>query len=439
MNITAGFVTDVGLVRSINEDTYVIDEHLKLFGVADGVGGHRGGEVASTTAIETLRACIANGETIAQAIDAANTSVFERSMRDSELTGMGTTITVARAMSATELQLGHVGDSRAYLLRGEVFNQITNDHSMVGDLVRQGQITQEQAALHPRRNVITRAVGMEPTVSIDVIQLTVQPGDRVLICSDGITDMLHDEAIALALMDLTVAPQVCAESLANQALANGGIDNLTAVVFDIDAGDQSQSSDPGAPIVMNVVTFNPAASGSVTPRRTRAKTKSEIFDQQRDESYPRPANQGLAAPATWRSRARWIAITVLPLILVLVASYGALKYNNSRYWYVGDAQGRVALFQGSPDAPLGWEPQRKATSAMRSANITDEVTRRQVLDNTFCASSNKSSVRECFERFTADAVSSPTTSSTTSVPKPTSTSTAPSAPTVRSTTTVAGG
>ena len=446
MNIVAGFVTDVGLVRSINEDTHLIDDHLKLFGVADGVGGHRGGEVASTTAIETLRACIANGNTLAQAIDTANAAVYERATHDSELTGMGTTLTVARSISDTEFQFGHVGDSRAYLQRGSTLQQITSDHSMVGDLVRQGQITEEQAALHPRRNVITRAVGMEPTVTIDVIQLTVQAGDRLLICSDGITDMLRDETIALTMSNQSLSPQACAEALANQAIANGGIDNLTAVIIDIDvtvgvdtvAEQTPEFVNLAAPIAMTLETLSPAQG----PPKPRASSKSTANSPGFDTSLMHVPSTSSEPTAVghhrWWSRARWLAITVLPLVLILIASYGALKYNNSRYWYVGNADGRVALFQGSPDAPLGWSPQRRAISAVRASDIADEATQQQVLDNSFCASSSESKARACFAQFANQNPATPSTTQTTS--SSTTTPTTGSTQSTRaSTTTVAGG
>ena len=423
-------------MRSINEDSFIVDDDLKLFGVADGVGGHLGGEVASTTAIETLRARIASGDTIAQAIEVANSSVYQRSLRDPDLAGMGTTMTIAKVVGDTALQLGHVGDSRAYLLRGEAFRQITNDHSMVGELVREGQITEEQAALHPRRNVITRAVGMESVVSVDLINLTMQPGDRFLICSDGITDMLRDEDIAQAIIDRSVSPQACAELLADHALANGGIDNLTAVVLDIDP-DDTALIDSATPLTMTLETIAPAHQRSRTTAGLRSATLNNSTPQPQVPSAP--ARNGIKVPSWW-GRARWLAITVLPLMLILLASYGALKYNNSRFWYVGDADGRVALFQGSPDAPLGWTPQRKATSNLKTAEIGDEFTRRRVLDNTFCASSSESQVRECFKQLSSSPPIS-TTITTASKPIPTTPRNSPTSipSSSASTTTVAGG
>src|SRR5438477_6613819 len=166
MRLLAGYATDVGRVRDGNEDAFVVDKQLALFAVADGMGGHLGGEVASQTAIEALRAAVASGVSIDAAVRRANAAVFERSTTDQSLYGMGTTLTAAVPAGPAELLIGHVGDSRAYLLRGDDLIRVTEDHSLVEELVREGRITEEQAAVHPQRNIITRVVGVEPDVEV---------------------------------------------------------------------------------------------------------------------------------------------------------------------------------------------------------------------------------------------------------------------------------
>ncbi len=405
MKLLGAWASEVGLVRSINEDSYLVDSNLNVFAVADGVGGHRGGEVASSTAIETLRASMANGTTVEEAIRAANTAVYERSMRDPELFGMGTTMTVAVPLSGFQLLLGHVGDSRAYLCRGGVLSQITDDHSMVGELVRDGQITADQAAIHPQRNVITRAVGMEPTVDVDLVTLEVKAGDRLLLCSDGITDMLHNSAIERALAAATT-PQECAETLADQALENGGIDNLTAVVFDIVSveddgiGATETEVDP-------IETVRPSGPFSAEP--------SLVIPQQ---SFERPRRE-------LRSRIRWLFVSIVPLLLVIGAAFGGLRYVGAHRWFVGSSNGHVALFRGSRDTPLAGTPRLVAVNDALVTHIPEPVLRDQVAANAYCKTSNEQTARTCFNTIARSTAPTPTTVTSTTVPTTTTATTAP--------------
>ena len=170
----------------------------------------------------------------------ANAAVFERAGNDESLYGMGTTLTAAVPISASDLVIAHVGDSRAYLLHAGELRRITEDHSLVEDLVREGRITEEQAAVHPQRNIITRVVGVEPEVDVDLYTLEVATDDRVLICSDGLTTMVDEPGIEAVLSD-PVEPQTVAERLVDAALAAGGTDNVTAVVIDVrELGDHTE-------------------------------------------------------------------------------------------------------------------------------------------------------------------------------------------------------
>ena len=223
-------LTDVGLAREGNEDAFLA--RPPLFVVADGMGGAQGGEVASRTLVEVFEKAAA-GDGLPAALDAtvaeANTRIHGMAQDDPSLRGMGCTAT-ASYVSGGRVSVAHVGDSRLYRLRGDSFEQLTQDHSLVGGLVRLGQLTPEEAEVHPQRSVILRAVGVEPQVEVDVLQHDLEAGDVFLACSDGLTGMVRDEVIAEALKSLP-ALSTAAEMLIGLANSAGGHDNITAVLF----------------------------------------------------------------------------------------------------------------------------------------------------------------------------------------------------------------
>jgi protein phosphatase len=219
-------VSDVGRERRGNEDSFL--ESPPLFVVADGMGGAQGGEVASGMAVEIL-ADAASASDLTGAIEQANQRIHSRAREDGALAGMGTTVTAAWVDDAT-LTLAHVGDSRAYRLRDGSLEQLTEDHSLVGGLVRMGKITAAEAENHPQRSVILRAVGVEPAVEVDVTKHEVEDGDVYLLCSDGLSGMVRDEVIAETLA-IDASLDAAAEMLVDLANASGGRDNITAVLF----------------------------------------------------------------------------------------------------------------------------------------------------------------------------------------------------------------
>ncbi len=231
---TAG-VTDTGRKRRQNEDAFVCEP--PLFAIADGMGGAQAGEVASrlaAAAIEEGAAAIAGEEGVATVVRAANTRIFERAVHDPAVAGMGTTATVAVVdEQAGTVTLAHVGDSRAYLYRKDSLEQLTTDHSLVGELVRSGRLTEAEAAVHPHRSVITRALGTDADVEVDTLTVEVAAGDLVLLCSDGLSAMLRDEEIARVLESTGAAPREAAEALVAAANAAGGEDNVTVVLFEL--------------------------------------------------------------------------------------------------------------------------------------------------------------------------------------------------------------
>lgn len=238
--------TDVGRVRAGNEDAFLAIDDGTLVAVADGMGGHQAGEVASAMAIESLHDGLAQGVPIADAIEAANTAVVTRAARELDLRGMGTTLT-AGVLDGSRLVIGHVGDSRCYLLRAGALTQVTTDHSVVAELIAAGELTEAEALVDPRRAMITRALGIDATVQVDVLDLDLEPGDRLLLCSDGLTTMVRDPAIAEILTSEPDRERAAAELVEAANLA-GGADNITVLVADVvtDADPVPEADNPEA-------------------------------------------------------------------------------------------------------------------------------------------------------------------------------------------------
>ncbi len=224
--------SDTGRKRRRNEDNYVVTP--PLFAVADGMGGAQAGEVASKLAASTLEAedrrPLPGAERVAALIQEANRRVYDRAVTDPAASGMGTTMTVALVEGMT-VAIGHVGDSRAYLVRGETMEQLTDDHSLVNELLKSGQLSPEEAQGHPQRSVITRAVGTDPDVDVDVFSIEGEDGDVFLICSDGLTDMVADVEILELVERHRDDLDRAVRALVAAANRGGGEDNITAVAF----------------------------------------------------------------------------------------------------------------------------------------------------------------------------------------------------------------
>jgi serine/threonine protein phosphatase PrpC len=242
---TAG-LTDTGRKRRQNEDAFVCEP--PLFAIADGMGGAQAGEVASrlaAAAFEEGAAAIQGEDGAATIVRAANARIFERALQDPAVAGMGTTATVAvfdgRAGTVT---LAHVGDSRAYLYREDALEQLTTDHSLVGELVRSGRLTEDEAAVHPHRSVITRALGTDADVEVDTRTIDVAAGDLVLLCSDGLSAMVRDDEILQVLRSTGGEPSTSAPALVAAANAAGGEDNVTVVLFELVEGTAAASPAP---------------------------------------------------------------------------------------------------------------------------------------------------------------------------------------------------
>lgn len=229
--ILSAFRTDVGKVRANNQDAPIVSEKLRLYGVADGMGGHKGGEVASTSArddlLRELEGKTPSVATLSGAIEEVNRQIYHQQEHDDALTGMGTTLSVLW-MSDNFVYIGHVGDSRVYLLRDGEFKQMTLDHSLVEQLVREGVLTEEEAQNYPMRNIITRAIGTDESVEVDVVVEERRKGDLWLACSDGLHGLVDDRQMRDALRQY--APEKAADVLLKAALDAGGRDNVTLVI-----------------------------------------------------------------------------------------------------------------------------------------------------------------------------------------------------------------
>jgi PPM family protein phosphatase len=236
-------LSHAGRKRRHNEDSYVVQP--PLFAVADGMGGANAGEVASSLAAAALQETDGegtNGEArVSALIQEANRRVFRRATEDREASGMGTTMTVA-LVEDDRVAIGHVGDSRAYLYRNGSLEQLTDDHSLVAELVRSGKLSPEEAEIHPQRSVITRAVGTEPDVDVDTFSVEGAAGDLFLICSDGLTDMVDEATILDALESNRQDLKAAAKALVNAANKGGGEDNITVVFFELASDEPDEKT-----------------------------------------------------------------------------------------------------------------------------------------------------------------------------------------------------
>jgi len=322
VRIEAGVATHVGQVRTGNEDAYLLEP--PLYAVADGMGGHRGGEVASQLALTTIAESFRKGaEPFADQVRAANRAVFERSGADRAVAGMGTTLTAA-VIQGDVAHLVHVGDSRAYLLRAGSLRQLTDDHTLVNRMVKAGEITPAEAEVHPNRNVLVRALGTEADVPLDERDVGLLDGDRLLLCSDGLTGMLTEDQIQAILASTQGAPQEAADRLVLAANRAGGVDNITVVVLDVLPDDGAEEA-AGAPA-------------------------AEAETQAAKEEPQRPGRTPGARRRWWR-----VAIIVGIVVVALGAAFTGARALIDTRWYVGVADGHVAIYQGIPADVFGFE------------------------------------------------------------------------------------
>lgn len=297
-DISFGSRTDIGYVRDHNEDSLIIIP--PLFAVADGMGGHEAGEIASEITVNTLAELAPShldAEGLTAAVEAANYNVMKAPRQGIGRDGMGTTLTAAM-LEGERLLIAQVGDSRAYLLHKGHLQQITRDHSLMADLIEAGQITPEEARVHPNRSVITRAIGSDIHMRPDIYELNVDAGDRILLCSDGLSSMISNNAIE-SIMRRQSDAQHCADELVTAALENGGADNVTVVVADV-------------------------------PRFSEVREKKRAH----------------------KSRVFYIGLAIALVAVIFAAGFGGYAFiSNSAYLI--EENGKVSVYRGTPDDFMG--------------------------------------------------------------------------------------
>jgi serine/threonine protein phosphatase PrpC len=364
MKVSVGAATDIGQVREGNEDSYLIVE--PLYAVADGMGGHRGGEVASSLALETVQGLFERREgSLAEQVAEANRAVFDRSQKDRQVSGMGTTLTAAQ-VDGNRVHLVHVGDSRAYLLRGGELTRITEDHTLVHRMVMEGEISEEEAETHPQRSILTRALGVDRNIQVDEGDLEIAPGDRLLLCTDGLTGMISEGQIREILVE-TVDPQEAADELVGGANRAGGIDNITAMILDFanDGGGPGATGEssiprqptmerpirPAAPPNRSDVTMVGAPTPEPSPESSMAPSSrlAPSTDRPAPKRRPEPSRPG--SRRVGRRAGIWAGVTIAILALGVVG----LRVYLDTQWFVGVSNDRVAIFRGVPAEVAGLE------------------------------------------------------------------------------------
>ena len=321
--------TDIGLVRQTNQDAVYVDDSLAI--VADGMGGHAAGEVASEMTIEMLCSGFVENQTVEglyNAINAANITVLNDARENPNHFGMGTTV-IALGLTVdnegvTSPTICHVGDSRAYQLRDGALRQLTEDHSVAEEWVRMGRLTPEEAAVHPRRHQLTRGIGVEDSIAVDVMSVQALAGDRLLLCSDGLSNELDNDTLAR----LSSAPFTLEEAvvqLVDAAKEAGGRDNITAVLVEFD-----EVSVASSPIKRTISSTTPPVARAATPAATKRRKRRRL---------------------SWRT-----PVALLIFIGVFVGAYFIVHWYAYSTYYLGNDAGTVAVFQGQPGGILWFKP-----------------------------------------------------------------------------------
>lgn len=410
--LRSGSATDIGRVRSSNQDAAFCGE--VLFAVADGMGGHAGGEVAARVALETLQEVFDEStpslDDLVEAVEAANLAVWEEAVNDSDLSGMGSTLTVLALVDEDgeeRLAVANVGDSRAYLRHDGSLIQLTLDHSVVEELVRRGEMTPREAAHNPRRHILTRAIGIEREVDVDTVTIEAVVGDRVLLCSDGLSNEVSDDEIGAAL-GRQPDPGRAARELVRLARAHGGSDNTTVVVVDVVQDDSPPSkggagrgrmtaaggvSGAASTLALPLTQGTPAAKAAGATGRTMAGTvlddPTRTRSQGRTAAPSRPATQSpatqsrpvaprmppaaaqpISTPPKIRRRITVKVVVFVVLVLaVLGGAIGAVTWFANDSYYVKLSGPRVDIYQGRIGGLLWFKPHVVEETSLTTSSV----------------------------------------------------------------------
>ena len=378
--LRSGSATDTGLVRSVNQDLAV--ETGTLFAVADGMGGHAGGEVAARLAVDTLTVAFGakpTGAGLSEAVTEANRVVFEHSLDNPDLRGMGTTMTAAALVNEDGrdvIALVNVGDSRSYRFHDGKLVQVTVDHSLAEEMVRSGEISESEAAVHPHRHILTRALGVSEDVVVDLWRIQASRGDRFLLCSDGLTNELELPQISEVLATVP-DPQVAADLLVRAARTHGGSDNITVVVIDVVVGEEDE---PEVPAVAAVAPdfSSPADDASSTG------VVAEPGSASREDVSVLPGPEALKPKFRdrWRARrkarrtargrrlitVRTVLFTVLLAAIVYAAFYAVRWYDTNAY-YVQVNNNELMIFHGRIGGGVLYKPVEVERTGVTVADV----------------------------------------------------------------------
>jgi protein phosphatase len=372
--LRSGSATDTGLVRSVNQDLAV--ESPNLYAVADGMGGHAGGEVAARMAVDTLGVVFGRQPTalgLSAAVVEANSVVWHHSLDHPDLRGMGTTLTAVGLVQEDGhdvLALVNVGDSRGYRLHQGQMSLLTTDHSVAEEMVRSGELTQQEAAVHPQRHILTRALGVSADVSVDFWRLRPVRGDRYLLCSDGLTNELEDQQIAQVLTSVT-DPREAADLLVRAARAHGGSDNITVIVIDVVVGE-----DDAPPLAEALPEDLTGVVPAVESNGSAAATEAPPL------TVPEPPARGASRRERWRARRRQRRtargrrlITLRSLIFVVLigavvagALYAVRWYDTNSY-FVGVHDNELVVYQGRIGGFLWYHPVAIDRTGVTTADV----------------------------------------------------------------------
>jgi len=416
--LRAGGVTDVGRMRQVNQDTPLLADNVQLWAVADGMGGHNGGEVASDLAVKALAEHFGRQgrdlEALMEAAAAANAAVNDAAQDDPELRGMGTTLVAIARTDDDELAYVNIGDSRIYLFRDGELSRLTVDHSLVEEMVREGTITPEEARSHPRRTVVTRALGIEPWARFDGNTIVPYTGDRFLLCSDGLFNEVDDERIASVLRRLA-DPADAASELVRLANEGGGRDNITVVVVDVvDDGGRAESASRVVPTTATASHEDPAGFGAVAPGAPEPETARRPSRRERRKAGDRPRR------LTWR-----VVIFLLAFLALLGgAAFAIFDEARGRYFVQFDESGVVTIFRGRPGGVLWFDPE-----TVEATDLTREQVQPALRDEVEEGheSSSLDEARDFVTNLTTTTTTTSTTTTTTTAPPPPTTA-APVAP-----------
>jgi protein phosphatase len=382
MKLKWGATTDVGMVRQQNEDAFHAEENLYI--VADGMGGHNAGEVASALAVSTVRSGarmgIRTADQFRELVQQANTAIYTASLDDSTQSGMGTTFTGVAVIPGEEprILIANVGDSRTYLFRSGALTRLSVDHSYVQELVNEGIITPEEARVHPRRNIVTRAMGIDRSVQVDVFSHLVRTGDRLVLCSDGLVDEVADIDIARVLTEHS-HPQDTAEALVLVANANGGRDNTTVIVLDI-------LDDISAPIV---------------------------FDEP-DNTQPIPTVVGAPPKPSKKKFSVGVALfwsALVAIIFGVITTVGV--YARSGYYVGFNDEDNVVVYRGRVGGMLWFQPTVDTETKLNGDDLPDNVRLDVSMNKSFTSSGLAAKYLMLVQTAIDNSTSTTTTTSTT--------------------------